>query len=240
MADRPSAVLHLLFRMGGNGADGAAAPAAAQSDQRGPHRASPLHQLCRRGPGVPEAHRVGHVSSLHAELVRPRAASDAPADDARACRVRHDSPVARRPAGARHVALPAPPTSRRAALPDARRHCARGARVATPQDLASGVGSVEHVAGDRRRARVHPPVQVCRKRVERASAAGRGREAGRFSAQDYLVQGLHLARSGERGREAEAPRRHGVSPRLEQFPFPVSPLLVGWTSTSGVDGKEPN
>ena len=224
--------------MDGNGANGAATPAATQSDQRGHHRASPLHQLCRRRPGVPKAQRVGPLSSLLAELVRPRAASDAPADDARAYRVRHDTPVARRPASARHIAYPAPPTSRRATLLDARRPCARRARLATTQDLASGVGSVEYVAGDRRRARVHPQVQVCRKRVERASAAGRGREADRFSAQEHLVQGLHLARSGERGRAVEAPCRYGVLGVLDwtclRFAFPLS--IFGWTGTSGVDG----
>ena len=152
--------------------------------------------------------------------------------------------MAHRPAGARHVALPAPPASRRAALPDARRHLERGARLAAPQDLASGVGPAEHVAGDRRRARVHAPVQVCRERVERASAAGGGREAGRFPAQDHLVQGLHMARTGERGREAEAPRRYGtleLTGLVSVFPLLYYSGFFGWTTTtSGVDGKEPN
>ena len=62
MADRPSTVLHLLFRMVGDGANGAAAPTATQPDQRGYRRATPLHQLRRRGPGVQEARRVRLVS----------------------------------------------------------------------------------------------------------------------------------------------------------------------------------
>ena len=103
------------------------------------------------------------------------------------------------------------------------------------------MGPAEHVAGDRRRARVHAPVQVCRERVERASAAVGGREAGRFPAQDHLVQGLHLARTGERGREAEAPRRYGALELTGLGLVSVFPLLYysgffGWTtsSTSGV------
>ena len=209
MADGPSAVLHLLAGMDPD--DGAAAaPAASQPDQRGDRRAPATHQLCPGRPRVPEAHRVRSARPRDAERVRPRAAGDEPADDAGAHRLRSDPPVARRPAGDRHLADAAPPTARRAALPDAGGRRARGARVAPPQDLARGVGPPVQVARDGRCARVHSPVQVVRERVVGAPAAVGGREAGRLFAQELLVQGVHLARTGERCREAEAPCRPGV------------------------------
>ena len=192
MAHRPSAILHLLPRMG-NGADGAAAPPAAQPDQWGDRRAAPLRQPCRPEPGDQVALWLWLPPSHDAERIRARAARDAPADDARAHRVRHDPAVARRLAGAGHIAITAPPPSRRAAVPDARGRHSRLARLAAPQNLASGVGPADDRARDGGRTGVHAPVQVVWERLGGAAAAGGGGEADRLFAQDDVVQGFHLA-----------------------------------------------
>ena len=225
MAGSPSAVLHLLPRICPS--DGAAAaPAASQPYQRGNHRAPVAHRL---GPGrtcVQEAHRIGRVRRRDAERVRPRAAGNEPADDARPRRLRRHPPVACRHACDRHVAVAAPSTARRAALPDARGRRVRRARVAPPQDLARGVGPPVQVARDGRRARVHSPVQVVRERVGGASAAVGRREAGRLFAQEHLAQGVHLARTGERCRATEAPGRPGV------LMSPPPPFFFFWLADS--------